>query len=307
MKRVAIHWEQLLLVIMVMSLAACTQAPAPSDDNLGNSVKASLFSDPELKSEAIDVVVNEGEVTLSGTVSNPERRRRAYNAASAVPGVTKVNDLMQVSEAAASSGASGRPSSSRGVAGTSPGPSSPGPSSPVSSTAARTVAIPSGTPVRVQMIDSVNSDKDRIGQSFAASLAEPLSVGGKVVVPQGADVTVKLVDAKQSGTFQGRSELRLELDQLSYGGKNYTLNSSTYEVVGKSRGKDTATKTAIGAGVGAAIGAIAGGGKGAAIGAGVGAGGGAASQIFLKGKQVQVPSETKLDFTLDAPVEIEQR
>jgi hypothetical protein len=56
--------------------------------------------------------------------------------------------------------------------------------------------------------------------------------------------------------------------------------------------------------VGTAIGAIAGGGKGAAIGAGVGAAGGAVTQVLTKGKQVNVPSETKLDFTLEKPLEI---
>jgi hypothetical protein len=71
----------------------------------------------------------------------------------------------------------------------------------------------------------------------------------------------------------------------------------------RSTGKSVAI-VAGSAGVGAAIGAIAGGGKGAAIGAGVGAGAGTAAQVFIKGKQVKIPSETKLDFTLEQSVEI---
>src|SRR5262249_50734065 len=80
-------------------------------------------------------------------------------------------------------------------------------------------------------------------------------------------------------------------------------SSTTYEQKGESRGKDTVKKVGVGTAIGAAIGAIAGGGKGAAIGAGAGAGAGTAVQVFIKGKQVKIPSETKLDFELEQPVE----
>jgi hypothetical protein len=78
------------------------------------------------------------------------------------------------------------------------------------------------------------------------------------------------------------------------------VETGTVTRTSSGRGKETAVKTGIGAGIGAAIGAIAGGGKGAAIGAGVGGAAGAASQIFTKGKRVQIPSETILTFTTTA-------
>jgi hypothetical protein len=53
--------------------------------------------------------------------------------------------------------------------------------------------------------------------------------------------------------------------------------------------------------VGAIIGAIAGGGKGAAIGAGAGSAAGAGVQVFTRGQQVKVPSETLLEFRLQQP------
>ncbi len=59
-----------------------------------------------------------------------------------------------------------------------------------------------------------------------------------------------------------------------------------------------------GAVLGALIGAIAGHGKGAAIGAAVGAGAGTAVQASTKGQQVQIPAETKLDFSLKAPLTV---
>jgi hypothetical protein len=154
------------------------------------------------------------------------------------------------------------------------------------------------------MIDSINSKTSQVGALFQASLDSPITVGQDVVVPKGNNVFVRLVNAKSAGKITGQSELELELDHLQFQGKSIPLKSSTYQQVGKSRGKETAQRTAIGTGIGAAIGAIAGGGKGAAIGAAIGAGGGVATQVFIHGKEVQVPSETKLDFKLAEPLEV---
>jgi len=56
--------------------------------------------------------------------------------------------------------------------------------------------------------------------------------------------------------------------------------------------------------LGAIIGAIAGGGKGAAIGTIAGAGAGGAVQVLTHGQQIRIPSETTLDFRLEAPLTV---
>ena len=56
--------------------------------------------------------------------------------------------------------------------------------------------------------------------------------------------------------------------------------------------------------MGAIIGALAGGGKGAAIGATSGAALGGASEVLTSGQQVKIPSETRLTFRLQTPVQI---
>src|SRR5260370_750592 len=73
------------------------------------------------------------------------------------------------------------------------------------------VEIPSGTTVRVQMIDGVDSSVNRAGEVFRASLAVPLVVDNQVVVPVGTDVYVKLANAKSAGHLTGQSTLALEL------------------------------------------------------------------------------------------------
>src|SRR6185295_6462849 len=95
-----------------------------------------------------------------------------------------------------------------------------------------------------------------------------------------------------------------ELTQVVVNGIPYSLSTSEYQEAGESRGGQTAKRAAAGAGVGALIGAIAGGTKGAAIGAGVGGGGATAVQVLTKGEKLNIPSETKLEFTLRAPLVI---
>jgi hypothetical protein len=114
----------------------------------------------------------------------------------------------------------------------------------------------------------------------------------------------RLEESKKSGTFTGKSQLRLQLTGIVVNGQTVPIVTGEYELHGKSRGASTAKRTAGGAAVGSIIGALAGGGKGAAIGAGVGGGVGAGSETITKGDQVKVPSETLLDFTLQQEVSI---
>lgn len=166
------------------------------------------------------------------------------------------------------------------------------------------VEIASGTTIRVRMIDRVDSEVNRTGEVFHASLEAPILVNNEVAVPKGADVYVRLASAKSAGHMAGRSELHLELVKLDYAGRSYSLVSSTSSVVGSSRGKKTATAVGAGAVIGGIIGAIAGGGKGAAIGATVGGAGGGVYQASTKGEQVKVPAETVLDFQLEQPATV---
>ena len=78
--------------------------------------------------------------------------------------------------------------------------------------------------------------------------------------------------------------------------------TSTYEIEGKGEGSNTAKKVFGGAGLGALIGGLAGGGKGAGIGALAGAGAGTAVAATKKGQQLQIPSESLLEFRLEQPV-----
>jgi hypothetical protein len=169
------------------------------------------------------------------------------------------------------------------------------------------VTIPAGTRISVRTIDAIDSTYSVVGDPFQASLDEPLTFEGDVVVAKDTLVYGRLTQSKESGTFTGRSQLRLELTGIIVSGKMVPVVTGEYEVTGKSRGASTAKRTVGGAALGALIGAAADGGQGAAIGAGVGAGAGAGSEIITGGDQVKVPSETLIDFTLQEDVSIPTR
>jgi hypothetical protein len=169
---------------------------------------------------------------------------------------------------------------------------------------ATSITVPAGTDLLVRMIDSVDSDKNNVGDRFRASLEQDFVVDGVVIATKGTDVYGRLSEAKEAGHFQGKSQLKLELTDILIHNRLQPIVTGDYEVSGSSRGADTAKKVGIGAVAGTVIGAIAGGGKGAAIGAGVGAGAGGAVQVITKGEQVHVPSETLLNFRIEQPFSV---
>jgi hypothetical protein len=170
----------------------------------------------------------------------------------------------------------------------------------------RKLTVDQGTQLTVRLVDTIDSEKNQTGDTFHATLNAPLTVNGEEVIPAGVDVTGHLAEVKSAGKFAGQSVVRLQLDSITVGGKTYNLQTDEYKKQGGSRGKNTAEKVGGGAAIGAIIGAIAGGGKGAAIGAAAGGGIGGGVQAATKGQQIKLPSETVLNFTLQAPITVVQ-
>lgn len=158
--------------------------------------------------------------------------------------------------------------------------------------------IPAGAAITVRMLDPVDSQTAQAGQTFRATLDEPVMQDGRTLLPKGALIHTKLVEVKRAGKLVGKPELTLALASITHEGKTIEVSSAEVSIAGKSRTRKTGMAAGAGAVLGAIIGAIAGGGKGAAIGAAAGAGAGGAYQIFTQGESVKIPAETKLTFTL---------
>jgi BON domain len=320
----------LALMLALTMGVSCSRFGKPSDEAIATEIKAKMFSEPALKVATVDVVSNHGEVTLTGQVPDDAARLAAYKIASETKGVSRVNDQMSVATAQITAPPPATPAPeaappkrqaraknaerSQRTAATSPANSAAEPMTAGAAPAATpppppppqpvTVTVPANTILTVRTIDSIDSKTNQAGQMFKASLDAPIVVDNRVIVPSGADAYVKLVNAKSAGKVTGRSELSLELASVVFEGKTYNVVSSDVKQSGTSRGKQSAERIGGGAALGALIGAVAGGGKGAAIGAAVGGGAGTGVQVFTHGQQVKIPSETRLDFTLQQPLEI---
>jgi hypothetical protein len=164
--------------------------------------------------------------------------------------------------------------------------------------------VPAGTSILVRMLDTVDSSKNPPGSRFTATLETNLVVNGVVLVPKGNTVYGRLAEAKQAGRATGSSELQLELTDIVVHGTAYPLLTSDYQVKGSSSGKRSAKRLLGGAGLGAVIGAVAG---NAGMGAAIGATAGAVGSVAQKGKSVNVPSETLLEFRLQQPASLPAR
>lgn len=164
------------------------------------------------------------------------------------------------------------------------------------------VLAPSGTQLVVRMIDGVDSRKDAAGQTYRATLEDPLQVDGREVLRKGTDVKIRMIDLKKSGKISGRTTLTLDLVSIRYKDRWLQADAADVQESSGSRGKKSALVVGGVAALGAVIGGLAGGGKGAAVGAASGAGAGGAIQVLTKGEQVKVPSESVLRFTLDKPL-----
>jgi hypothetical protein len=166
------------------------------------------------------------------------------------------------------------------------------------------VSVPAGTRILIRTIDPIDSSKQKTGYRFTASLETNLQLENTVVAQRGTTVYGRLAQASSAGRMSGSSQLTLELTDIVINGTPYPLMTSTYEIKGKGEGKKTAGKVLGGAGLGAIIGGIAGGGAGAAIGVVAGAAGGTALAASKKGEQLQIPSESLLEFRIEQPVSL---
>lgn len=187
-------------------------------------------------------------------------------------------------------------------------PAAQAPAPPPPAVTTKTYELPVGSEVSVRTNETIDSGTAKEGQTFDVQITrDAKDADGDVVIPRGSSGLVVIKSASKGGRFRGASDLVLDLQSVTIGGKRYTIDTAVITQKGKSgvgANKRTATYTGGGAAIGAIIGAIAGGGKGAAIGAGAGAGAGVITQVITKGGSIKVPVESVLTFKLDKPLKV---
>lgn len=172
----------------------------------------------------------------------------------------------------------------------------------------QTVTIPAGTLVTVRVDQSLSSAMNQTGDSFPATLDQPLVVDGMVIAERGSKVEGRIVEAEKSGKVQGRARISLELVRLNTSdGQRLRLQTDSFAKVAESDTKRDVGKVATAAGIGAIIGAIAGGGKGAAVGATVGGAAGTGGVLMTRGRAAEVPAETRMTFKLRDSITVTEK
>jgi hypothetical protein len=230
---------------------------------IATDIEDKISADPDTKDSQITVAAKDGKVALSGEAKSHEAQKKVEQIAREEPGTTVVDNQTTV-----------------------PQP----------------VVLPAGTVLTVITSQRLSSNTSQTGQTFLASLTQPVNTERGIALPSRSTVTGTVVTAKEKGKIKGEGELALALTSVSAAGRTYQIETKVMTTTIKGKGKRTATTTGGGAVGGALIGGLAGGGKGMGIGALVGGGAGFVGGALTGNKQIEVPAESVLSFTLAAPL-----
>ena len=257
----------MLLTGLIGFLSGCSHSV--SDEAIARDIQGKISSDPDTKDSQVSVAAKDGKVTLSGSVKSPAAQQKIDQIAHEETGASGVDDQTTIQA------------------------EQPKP---------QPIVIPAGTVLVVTTSQALSSKTSQAGQTFLGTLVPPVSGGGRTALPKGATVSGTVIAAKTKGKIKGEGELALALTSVSTKGHTYPIQTNVLSSTIKGKGKRTAATTGGGAAGGALIGGLAGGGKGAGIGALVGATAGFVGGAFTGNKQIEIPAESPLSFTLTAPL-----
>jgi hypothetical protein len=282
---------RLSLILLVAFSVGCSKHP--NDAQITNDIQQKVAADPDTKDSNITVDSKDGKVTVQGQVPTDAARAKVEQIAKAEPGVSDLDNETSVQPVAAPVVA----------AETQPAPPPPAPEPPPPPPP---LVLKAGTPLTIKTSQALSSKDSQTGQAFLGTLAQPVSAGGRPALPAGATVSGTVVTAKTKGKIKGEGQLDLALTSVTLGSHTYQIQTNVLSSTEKGKGKRTAATTGGGAAGGALIGGIAGGGKGAGIGALVGAGAGFVGGALTGNKQIEIPAESALVFTLTQSVTIKR-
>jgi hypothetical protein len=279
------------LLAVVGVLTACHSKP--NDETIAKDIQTKVASDPATQDSQVAVDSQEGKVTIKGAAKSPAAKQEMVKIAQEEPGVAAVDDQttlpgQDMSQAAA-------PVAPQPAPAPAPEPQAPPPPPPPPP---KPVVVPAGTILTIRTNQALSTKTLETGATFTGSLMTPITIGGKVAIPGGSDVTGVVNDVKKAGKFKGAAQLSLALHSLTVNGHPYNIVTEYYDKSSTGKGKRTTYMIAGGTGAGAAIGGLAGGGKGAAIGALAGAAAGTVGAM-TGNRDIELPAESAISFKLD--------
>jgi len=285
--------QKLITICLVVSVSiAISCSRKPSDESISQDIQKKAAADPQAQEAQMTVECNHGKVSLKGKAKTEVVRHEVETIAKEEPGVTSVEDEVVIDESVV---ANPVPVAAPMVLAAERVPLPPPPPPPV--------VVPAGTVLTIRLGQALGSKTSQVGTPFTGSVATPISIDGKMVIPAGSDITGTVREAKKAGRFKGAAVLSLQVDSIVVNGHQYNVETESFDQTSTGKGKRTAGMVVGGTGAGAAIGGIAGGGKGAAIGALVGAAAGTVGAA-TGNRDIQLPAESALSFRLVQPLTV---
>ncbi len=168
-----------------------------------------------------------------------------------------------------------------------------------------TILIPTDTELIVELLDDINTERNKEGDRFKARVISPNEIGGAIIEGRVSKI-------QKPGRIKRRSEVLLSFDRIVVSENRWSnFNAILTEVLplkgdnvkrvdmegtveGKSSVKSDAVKIGAATGTGTVVGAIAGGPVGAAVGAGVGAAFGVGAVVVERGKHIRLNRDQQL-------------
>ena len=291
-RSISIVFFSLLLGLLI----GCSKEP--SDDTISKDIQDKVATDPDTRDSQVAVATKDRKVTLTGKVKTPAAQQKAQQIAREEPGAAGVDDqtVVEPDMSAGTMSMSQSPASSQAPPQAAPAPPPPPKPKP------QPIVVPAGTTLTVRLGDALSSKTSQAGQTFMATLAQPVSTERGPAIPAGSTASGTVVSAKSKGKIKGEGELTIALTSITIHGHTYPIQTAPSSSTTKGKGKRTAATTGGGAAGGALIGGLAGGGKGAGIGALVGAGAGLVGGAMTGNKQIELAAESALSFQLSAPL-----
>ena len=179
--------------------------------------------------------------------------------------------------------------------------------------AQESLSLPSGTSVRMKLETPISTQTNKVGDTFAGRVTEPVLLNGKTVVPVGAAIQGQIVKLTEPRRVKGKPTIELRPDSLTMpDGVKYEFHATVVDtdpatetsvndegqIKGKGRDGKDVRNVAIGTGAGVGVGAVAAGGKGALIGGAIGAGVTVAHWLS-KHKSAELPAGSEIVMELN--------
>ncbi len=165
--------------------------------------------------------------------------------------------------------------------------------------------IPAGTLLKVQLNQNMRTSTHRNGQSFFATLKEPVAIKGQVLVQDGAPLIGVISQSRESGHFSGNALIELQLTRIIMpDGTTLPISTETFKRIGQSHLLRNIGLICVGSILGAGVGNLLGKIPAALIGIGVGGGMGAILAYVTGKEDLFIRAGTDLDFKTAHPVTI---